>query len=67
MFQLSCKTGHEMRVLEFCEFTNNKDVTDLALKYAFKTRNEKLAERLAELQKVQQEMEMEDKSDYSDR
>lgn len=65
MFQLSCQTGHEMRVLEFCDFANNKDLTDLALKYAFKAKYGKLAEKLTELQKVQQEMELEDKSDYS--
>lgn len=51
-----------MRVFELCEFANEKEITDLALKYASRTRNEKLAERLIDLRNFQlQEMETENR------
>ncbi len=66
--QLGCKTGREMRVVELCEFTGQKNFTELAIKYATKTRNEKLAEKLLELLKEQErEFELDFKSDVPSR
>lgn len=69
VFQLACRTSHEMRVLELCDVANQTDITELALKYASKIGNELLMDKLANLhneQKTRSEI-ADDVSEFSER
>lgn len=65
--QLADKTGHEMRIIELCEFANNKELTELALKYASRRHNEILVEKLTALLDSQEIMDSDRMYDYPDR
>ena len=65
--QLADQTGHEMRIIELCEFANNKELTELARKYASRRHNEILTEKLTALQESQEIMDSDRLYDYPER